>query len=141
MKMQTIPPQNMTSREIVRGTVEAVLEYDIVVALEGDRKVFCDVLQVSEVAPLQCRVGDAVLLWRPAGEESRGVVFGRVIEPGRKCDDADEIVIKARNNLTIECGEGSITLRGDGKVLIKGKDLVSRAQRMNRIKGGSVALN
>ena len=29
----------------------------------------------------------------------------------------------------------------DGKILIKGKDLVSHAQRTNRIKGGSVAIN
>ncbi|HKM56274.1 MAG TPA: hypothetical protein VJY33_22910, partial [Isosphaeraceae bacterium] len=53
----------------------------------------------------------------------------------------DELIFEAKQSLTLKCGEGSITLRGDGKILIKGKDLVSRAQRMNRIKGGAVAIN
>lgn len=53
----------------------------------------------------------------------------------------DELVIEARKNLTLRVGEGSITIRADGKILIKGKDLVSHAQRTNRIKGGSVAIN
>jgi len=41
----------------------------------------------------------------------------------------------------LRVGDGSITIREDGKVLIKGKDLVSHAQRMNRIKGGAVSIN
>ena len=52
-----------------------------------------------------------------------------------------EIVLEARKGMTLRVGEGSITLRADGKILIKGKDLVSHARRMNRIRGGSVSLN
>ena len=38
-------------------------------------------------------------------------------------------------------GDGSIEIRADGKILIKGTDLVSHAKRMNRIKGGAVSIN
>jgi hypothetical protein len=128
------------SRQLARGIVEAVLDTEVMVALEDDRKLLCDILQASEVAPLVLVEGDPVLLWT-APEPERGVVLGRILSPSHPRPKVDELVIKAHKNLTIECGEGSITLRGDGKILIKGKDLVSRAQRMNRIKGGSVALN
>ena len=128
------------SRQLARGIVEAVVDTEVMVALDGDRKILCDVLQASEIAPPVFVEGDRVLVWT-APEPARGVVLGRVLSPANPRPELDELIIKARKNLTIECGEGSITLRGDGKVLIKGKDLVSRAQRMNRIKGGSVALN
>ena len=51
------------------------------------------------------------------------------------------LVLEAKSSITLRVGEGSITIREDGKILIKGKDLVSHAQRMNRIKGGAVSIN
>jgi hypothetical protein len=53
----------------------------------------------------------------------------------------ESLVLEAAEELTLRVGQGSITLGKDGKILIKGKDLVSHAQRMNRIKGGSVSIN
>jgi hypothetical protein len=32
-------------------------------------------------------------------------------------------------------------LRKDGKLMIRGKDVLTRAKRTNRIKGGSVGIN
>ena len=129
------------SGQLARGTVEAVIETEVMVALGLDRKLVCDLLQSSEIALLQLAEGDQVLVWVPGEEGDRGVVLGRILSPSRPKPETEELLIQATKNLTIECGEGSITLRGDGKVLIKGKDLVSRAQRMNRIKGGAVAIN
>ena len=60
-------------------------------------------------------------------------------DPGEEMPDM--LVLEAKKHLTLRVGEGSITIREDGKILIKGKDLVSHAQRMNRIKGGSVSIN
>ena len=45
------------------------------------------------------------------------------------------------SRVTLKCGDGSIAMRRDGKILIKGLDLVSHAARTNRVKGGSVAIN
>jgi len=55
--------------------------------------------------------------------------------------DGDQLVLEAKRQIELRCGESSITLRKDGKILIKGTDLVSRASRGNRIKGACVEIN
>jgi hypothetical protein len=55
--------------------------------------------------------------------------------------DGERLVLEAKQQIELRCGESSITLRKDGKILIKGADLVSRASRSNRIKGASVEIN
>ncbi len=93
--------------------------------------------------PVRLVPGDEVLVL--LAEEGRAIVLGRV-GPSAESDAAsaqlpDEVVLEARKGMTLRVGEGSITLRADGRILIKGKDLVSHARRMNRIRGGSVSLN
>jgi hypothetical protein len=55
--------------------------------------------------------------------------------------DGDQLVLEAKQQIELRCGDSSITLRQDGKILIKGAELVSRASRSNRIKGASVEIN
>ena len=100
-------------------------------------------LQGAAGPPVRLVPGDEVLVLLAEGD--RAVVLGRV-GPSAESDASsaelpDEIVLEARKGMTLRVGEGSITLRADGKVLIKGRDLVSHARRMNRIRGGSVSLN
>ncbi len=75
----------------------------------------------------------------------RAIVLGRLDHAISRSDASssipDEIVLEAKKGLVLRVGEGSITIRSDGKILIKGKDLVSHAKRTNRIKGGAVSLN
>ena len=139
------------AKQMLRATVLAVHDYELVaVGCEREKaeKILCDVLQTSKGDSLVLAVGDTVLVWLPEDEQERGVVLGRIgpsrapaVEPEKTKEAPDELVIEAKKNLTLKCGEGSITLRKDGKILIKGKDLVSQAKHMNRIKGGSVAIN
>lgn len=124
------------------GTVTVDLQND------GSGQVRCEVLETSQGSPLVLEPGDHVLTWfSPGGAD--GVVIGRIglsrkspspLE-GRETDTPDTLVLEAKNSLTLRVGEGSITIREDGKILIKGKDLVSHAQRLNRIKGGAVQIN
>jgi hypothetical protein len=97
----------------------------------------CELLEKTDGCRLTLAPGDAVLVCGDADHNS-GVVLGRIGVAG---SGADEVVVEAGKTLVLRCGDGSITLRADGKILIKGKDLVSHAQRTNRIKGGSVAIN
>jgi hypothetical protein len=53
----------------------------------------------------------------------------------------EELVICAANQLTIRCGESSITLTAAGKIILRGKYIVSRSSGVQRIKGGSVQIN
>ena len=92
--------------------------------------------------------GDRVLCWVEA-DATAGVILGvigshHVVAPtitSTAAEMPDELVLEAKHSLTLRVGDGSITIREDGKILIKGKDLVSHAQRMNRIKGGAVSIN
>jgi hypothetical protein len=144
--------ESMTQdKQIVRCEVLSVrTDASVLVVCEFGRvdKVLCNILETSDGPQLSLASGDIVLVWLPESDEERGVVLGRIgpshapaTETKNPEETPDELVIEAKKNLTLKCGEGSITLRKDGKILIKGKDLVSQAKRMNRIKGGSVAIN
>mgnify|MGYP003703673193 CR=1 FL=1 len=52
-----------------------------------------------------------------------------------------ELCLRAREALTLECGDARITLRQDGKVVIVGRDILSRAQGPHRIRGATVDIN
>ena len=55
--------------------------------------------------------------------------------------DRNRLIFEAQEEIVFKCGPGSITLRKDGKILIKGRHLLSRASGSNRIKGGRVDIN
>lgn len=55
--------------------------------------------------------------------------------------DDKGIVIEAQREIVLRCGESSITLRKDGKIVVRGRQLLSRASQTNRIQGGSVFIN
>lgn len=55
--------------------------------------------------------------------------------------DRKQVVFDAKEEIVLRCGKGSITLRKDGKIVLKGTEIVSRASRTNKIKGASVAIN
>jgi hypothetical protein len=125
-----------------------------VVRCEGDHEdlLTCDVLVVAGSQRQQLTPGDSVLVWRSGLEDEKGVIIGRIghsdavpLEAPNTAPQAEtipeELVLEAGRTLTLRVGDGSITIRADGKILIKGKDLVSHAQRTNRIKGGSVDIN
>ena len=96
--------------------------------------------------------GDRALVVRTDGESGQLVLVGllrdRVAEPDPAPSRSDEAVIdgkvvrfEARDEIVLQCGKGSITLRKDGKIVIKGTHLLSRASGVNRIKGGQVNIN
>lgn len=49
--------------------------------------------------------------------------------------------VAAARALELRCGKASITLRRDGKVVVRGTHVVSASSGPNKIKGASVALN
>jgi hypothetical protein len=126
--------------------VEVTESGTVMVTLDGDAAdpVPCEMLVTTDAAPAVLAPGDRVLAWIASGGVS-AVVLGR-IGPSRgftpdAADMPDSLTLQAKHSLTLRVGDGSITIREDGKILIKGKDLVSHAQRMNRIKGGAVSIN
>ncbi|MDR2452584.1 MAG: hypothetical protein LBE85_12680 [Candidatus Accumulibacter sp.] len=53
----------------------------------------------------------------------------------------DEIEIVALRRLTLRCGTSSLTLHSDGRVLLRGENILSEAEARNHIVGGSVDIN
>ena len=49
-------------------------------------------------------------------------------------------IIEGQDELVLQCGKASITLRRNGKVIIKGTYVETHSEGVNRIKGGSVQL-
>lgn len=130
---------------LLRGRVTALEKRDdhVLVELADGRELCCARLYVADGAGLTLRVGDAVLVH--PGDDT-GVVVGRIgpgqaLAPPATESVPDELTLQARTSLTLCVGDGSITLRKDGRILIKGQDLVSHARGMNRIRGGSVTIN
>ena len=55
--------------------------------------------------------------------------------------DGETQRIQAQEELVLQCGEASITLRDNGKIVLRGTYIESHAQGTNRIKGGAVRIN
>ncbi len=55
--------------------------------------------------------------------------------------DGKTVVLDAKEEILLRCGGSSILLRKDGKIVLKGKEIVSRASGTNKIRGASVKIN
>lgn len=99
----------------------------------------CDWLEAAAVVGPPLAAGDAVLVL-PAAAGAKAVVLGRV---GRYRAPAIEkhVAIEASETLTLKCGDASVDLRADGKVMVRGEDVLLRAKGTQRIRAGSVSIN
>jgi len=109
--------------------------------------------------PDRALAADAVvLLWLAPGEAAGPIIVGIVGEklvapapaatqpattppPAAHAPPAESLVFEANREVVLRCGLSSLTLRKDGKVLLKGAAVVTHATGLNRIKGASVQIN
>ncbi|QDV45640.1 hypothetical protein Enr13x_55190 [Stieleria neptunia] len=135
------------------GRVVAIApDGDILVQVDGagDQLTACDFLQASSSDCPVFAVGDEVLVHvGPPG--GRGCVLGakKRYDPTASSDQPvvsdtelpEHVVVEAGKSLSLRCGETTIKITKEGKILIKGVDILARAKRTHRIKGGTVAIN
>ena len=70
------------------------------------------------------------------------LILGLIQPPAPEVEaDGERRVIEAGRELTLRCGKASITMTADGRVTIRGTQVLSRAERPNRVQGASVQLN
>jgi len=55
--------------------------------------------------------------------------------------DGKRIELEAADEIVLRCGQASIVLRRNGRVVIRGTYVETRSRGVNRIKGGSVEIN
>ena len=112
----------------------------------------------------QAKDGDtSVALLFESGDPSRPMIVGPIVEPvnepreielsssprdaSKAMDhihveqDGQELLLTADKQITLRCGQASVTLTRAGKILLRGTYLLSRSSGANRIKGGSVQIN
>jgi len=105
-------------------------------------------------------VGGEVALLFENGDASRPLIVGPLLHPvaiapepteadGAKTGteatevmvDGQRVSFTAQEELVLRCGAASITLTRAGKILIRGKYVLSRSSGVNRGKGASIQLN
>jgi len=91
-------------------------------------------------------IGREAVLMFEAGDRGKPIIMGLLQHAltHRESEvqvDGEKVVFTAEREIVLRCGESSITLTRAGKVLIRGKYVLSRSSGVNRIKGGSVQIN
>lgn len=89
---------------------------------------------------------DAALLFEN-GDPSRPILVGLIqncvnkLRPVGAEVDNEMLEFRAEKQIVFRCGEASITLTRAGKVLIRGKYVLSSSSGVNMVKGGVIHLN
>ena len=55
--------------------------------------------------------------------------------------DGKRVRIVAQDEIVLQCGEASVTLRRNGRIVIRGTYVETCSEGTNRIKGGQVRIN
>ena len=55
--------------------------------------------------------------------------------------DGKRVRVTAQDEIVLQCGSASVTLRRNGRVVIRGTYVETRSEGTNRIKGGQVQIN
>ncbi len=87
------------------------------------------------------------------GDRSRPLIVGFVELPEQKTTsdaglpaiqadvDGRRVRVSAQDEIVLECGSASVTLRRNGRVIIRGTYVETKSEGTNRIKGGQVQIN
>ncbi len=148
--------------ELQPGTVENDGNGVVLVRLASDDSLIeARSLRVSDGPPLRLGIGDEVLLAIDLVREF-GYVLGAIDKPVVDSPDAESnnpveiartdksgvtrvtgkrIFIDAGEELQIRCGDASILINHNGKIVVKGESITSRARGLNKIKGAAVSIN
>ena len=76
--------------------------------------------------------------------DAEGPVVMGVLQPlgaTSKKVEARRIELVAEDEIVLKCGEASLVLRKNGRAALRGAQVETRAKGLNRIKGGTVAIN
>lgn len=168
LRMQPMPPRSRrvdTPSAVARSLVSRAR----IVALEDDGSVFVRVGRertrraavashvdlgavtaalASGIAALvvfeEARVPSPVIIGF-VGETAVSVTARTIAPVAGPCIEADvdgrRVRVVAKDEIVLECGKASITMRRNGKVIVRGTHVETNSAGTNRIKGGQVRIN
>ncbi len=133
-----------------RAALASVIELtelgDVGVVVPGSPplRLRCNVLRTADRPTLSLSLGAQVLVLLPGAGEERGVVLGLVAPyetPRPDTSAPAELTLEASRRIELKCGESALTMDAEGRVLVRGRDIVTRAKRTQKIRGGTVHIN
>jgi hypothetical protein len=142
------PRGSVTTAELIAITDDGCTPLVMFGAGAGEAAV-----RVRSVVELHAaHIGQRVVLMFEDADPQRPIVMGVLRSaqgwplpdaPAQVQIDADgqRMLVSAKDELVLRCGNASITLTRAGKVLIQGSYVSSRSTGVNRVAGGSVQLN
>jgi hypothetical protein len=117
----TVPLEGVLPEGAAPGRPEVLLVFE---QERSDRPIVVGVIQPPKDAP--------------GSDEPRAEAAQQPLET---LLDGRRVVLDAQDEIVLRCGEASITLRRNGRVVIRGAYVETRSRGVNRIKGGSVQIN
>ncbi len=111
-----------------------------------------EVVAAQSIVPLSReQLGTRVLVLFEQGDVRRPIIIGILQTTGRSAPsecvplvvkaDGERYEVSAEREIVLRCGDASITLTRAGKVIIKGKYILSFSSGYNKIKGAAVDIN
>lgn len=95
-------------------------------------------------------IGREVILVFSDGDPKKPIILNLLVDHQAQLDqppaidiktDGEKLLVTAKREIELRCGDASITLTAAGKVLLKGTYLLSRSSGYNKIKGAAVDIN
>ncbi|MBI9092144.1 MAG: hypothetical protein JEZ12_23270 [Desulfobacterium sp.] len=107
----------------------------------GGVTILCDFLRTSAGPLPRLYLGTPVLC---VAAGTRGYVLG-VIQPylpqSEEKEDPPELTLKAKDSIELTCGESVLSMDKNGKIVLRGENITTRASGQNKIKGAGVQIN
>lgn len=94
----------------------------------------------TTVALSPSAIGSAVVVVFESGMPSLPIVIG-VIQSDRPPPPVERLSLVAGREISLRCGDASITLTRAGKVIVDGRYVLTRSSGCNKIKGAVVDIN
>jgi hypothetical protein len=149
------PGLEKVARNARTGTIAGIDNHGVVMVLvSGDKIARPSRLAIRtsrEQIELAIQHKQQVLLLIEEGDPQRPILIGfvedklasesavpKIIEADV---DGKRVRLVAQDEIVFECGSASITLRRNGRVVIKGAYVETHSEGTNRIKGGQVRIN
>lgn len=120
--------QGASSRPIIIGFLYSPLQ-----------QMLDDLIEQTRVSIAGLEVEDQQVFDEPAANSAQAPIADQ--HNNTVHVDGKRVVLEGQEEVVLKCGESSITLTRNGKVVIRGKYLLSRSSGVNRILGGSVQVN
>jgi hypothetical protein len=86
------------------------------------------------------RPGQTVVLMIDRSRGAAPILLG-VLQPISPREPERRLELEAQDEIVLRCGEASVVLRRNGRIVVRGVYVETRARGVNRIKGGSVSIN